>query len=215
MRRLLWQRIVPLCLFAILATSIGIESRGDDEHDADHASAPHDDSAGHADAGHNAAAHGDEHGDAGHHPDTSQPPIEPNRQMAELFVFSLVFFCLYLVVAKKFAWLPLIGGLDAREARVNRALAEAEAARMEATKLLADHQKHLDEVTEEVKAIIAKARTDAEQEKLRIVEEAEAETTAMRDRAIADIYAAREQALTGLDEQIESQVAAATEHVLG
>lgn len=214
MRRLLWQRVVPLCLIAIVAFSIGVDSRADDQHASEHPAPEHVEDGSEA-GDHEAAGHREGDGDASHHPDTSLPPITPNRQMAELFVFSLLFFCLYLVLAKKFAWLPLIGGLDAREARVNRALAEAEAARMEATKLLADHQKHLDEVTEQVKGIIAKARSDAEQEKMRIVAEAEEETTAMRDRAIADIHAAREEALMGLDEQIESQVAAATEHVLG
>lgn len=81
--------------------------------------------------------------------------------------------------------------------------------------MLADHKAHLDGVTEQVKEIIAKARSEAEQEKLRIVAEAEAEATAMRDRAIADIHAAREEALSGLDERIDAQVELASRHVLG
>jgi F-type H+-transporting ATPase subunit b len=148
----------------------------------------------------------------GEHVDYNRPPLTPH---IPLLVWSLVVFGLFLLAARKLAWAPLIRGLDSREARVNRALAAAEQARIDAAKLLADHKAHLDRVTEEVKEIIAKARTDAEHEKLRIIAEAEAEATAMRDQAIADIHAAREQALSGLDERIDAQVELASRHVLG
>jgi F-type H+-transporting ATPase subunit b len=148
----------------------------------------------------------------GEHVDYNRPPLTPH---IPLLVWSLVVFGLFLLAARKLAWTPLIRGLDSREARVNRALAEAEQARIDATKLLADHKAHLDRVTEEVQAIIAKARTDAEHEKLRIISEAEVEATALRDQAIADIHAAREEALAGLDERIDAQVELASRHVLG
>lgn len=222
MRRYIHPLSIAVGLFALVAIGLPGIVCGDDEATEDHGHSAGE-AHGHADGGHEHEddGHADtEHtdhaaGGGAHHPDTNQLPIFPNRAMGELFVFSLVFFCLYLVLAKRLAWQPLIAGLDARESRVNRALAEAEHARIEATKLLGDHQKHLDAVTEEVKEIIAQARGEAEQEKARIIAEAEAETTKMRDEAIAEIHAAREQALAGLDERIDSQVATATEHVLG
>lgn len=162
---------------------------------------------GHEDEAHGAAGHGGEG-----HVDYNQPPLDVH---IPLLVWSLIVFGVFLLVAKKLAWRPLIDGLDARESRVNRALAEAEAARVDAKKLLDDHKAHLDQVTEQVKEIIAKARVEAEQEKMRIVSEAETEATAMRDQAIADIHAAREEALAGLDERIDSQVELASRHVLG
>lgn len=166
----------------------------------------------HADLGDGA----DEHGDAAHggeeHVDYNFPPLIPQ---IPLLIWSLVVFGLFLVLAKKLAWVPLIQGLDSREARVNRALAEAEQARIAARQMLDDHKAHLDRVTDEVKEIIARARGEAEQEKLRIVAEAEAEATAIRDQAIADIHAAREQAFSGLDERIDAQVDLASRHVLG
>lgn len=183
------------------------------EHDYDHADGEADHhEEGHGEGGHGEGDHGDDHG-AGHGDvDYNRPPLNPEMP---LLIWSLVVFVGFLLLAKKMAWAPLIDGLNAREARVNQALADAEAARIEAQKLLADHQKHLDSVTEEVKEIVAKARTEAEQEKARIIAEAEAETTAMRDEAIADIHAAHEQALSEMDNQIDDQVAMATRHVLG
>ena len=53
------------------------------------------------------------------------------------------------------------------------------------------------------------------QEAVRKAREAEAEATALRDRAIADIHRARDQALVGLDERIDQQVELASRHVLG
>jgi len=180
------------------------EDHGDGAHDHGDAATGAD---GHGDAVHGDAAHGD-----GEHVDYNFPPLIPQ---IPLLIWSLVVFGLFLVLAKKLAWVPLIQGLDSREARVNRALAEAEQARIAARQMLDDHKAHLDRVTDEVKEIIAKARGEAEQEKLRIVAEAEAEATAIRDRAIADIHAAREQAFSGLDERIDAQVDLASRHVLG
>jgi F-type H+-transporting ATPase subunit b len=166
-----------------------------------------------------AASHGpgDAHAAAAdaHHPDTSMPPIVPNKAMGELFVFSLLFFWLFLYVAKRLAWRPLISGLDAREARVNRALHDAEAARVEAERLLAAHDARMAEVHEEVRGIVAAARKEAEAEKARIIAKADGDAAALRDRAIAEIEAARARALDDLHAQIDRQAAVATEHVLG
>jgi F-type H+-transporting ATPase subunit b len=207
-----WRSLLPLLLIASVATCGVTGVRADDGAGiadvAEHAGGAEDH---HAPVDHAAGdgAHGE------HHPDTNRPPIFPDRAMGELFVFSLVFFCLFLVVARKYAWLPMVAGLDSREARVNQALADAEAARVAALKLLDEHQKHLDQVTEQVKEIVAEARGEAEREKARIIAEAEAETTALRDQAIADIYEAQRQSLQGLDERIDVQVATATGKILG
>ncbi len=133
----------------------------------------------------------------------------------KLFVWSLGLFLLFVFVARKVAWGPMIQGLDAREARVNRALHDAEAARVEAEKLLADHDARMERVQGEVKEIVAAARKEAEAEKARIIAEADTETAAFRDQAIAEIEAAHRQAAEDLNSQIGQQVAMATEHVLG
>ncbi|MGD9854038.1 MAG: ATP synthase F0 subunit B [Planctomycetaceae bacterium] len=135
--------------------------------------------------------------------------------LTPLFFWSLGLFLLFLFVSRKVAWAPLIAGLDAREARVNRALHDAEAARVEAEKLLADHAARMDRVQEEVKGIVAAARKEAEAEKARIIAEADAAAAGMRDRAIAEIRQAHRLALDDLQSQIDRQADLATEHVLG
>lgn len=131
-----------------------------------------------------------------------------------LFCFSLLLFVAFLFVARRYVWTPLIGSLDAREARVNQALHDAEAARVEAEALLAQHQARIDQVQDEVKGIVAAARGEAEADKAKIIAQADQEASALRDQAIADIKQAHQQALDELASHIDAQVAVATDHVL-
>jgi F-type H+-transporting ATPase subunit b len=139
------------------------------------------------------------------------PPLVPD---VPLLVFSLVLFWVFLWAARRFAWLPLIRGLDAREGRVNRALAEADAARKMAEQLLHDHEVRMAGVTEQVKGIVAEARHQAEQTRASMIASAEAEAARIRDAAIADVQAARGQVLSELESILDSQVAEATEQIL-
>jgi len=204
-------------LVAVTAMGVGGSAvvRADDAHaaadDHDHGDHAHGGVDGEADHPAGEEPH-ETHGDDGHAVDYNKPPLEVDPR---LLVWSLVVFLGFVFLAKRMAWVPLIEGLDARESRVNRALADAEAARVQALALLDEHKARMDQVTEEVKEIIAKSRTEAEAEKTRVIAEAEQEATEMRDQAIADIQSAREEALSGVDGQIDSQVEMARKHVLG
>ncbi|MBD3672046.1 MAG: F0F1 ATP synthase subunit B [Planctomycetaceae bacterium] len=168
---------------------------GDDEHPA----GEHDD---------HAEAEGDHHGEE--HP--SGPPLSFR---ADLALWSFISFGLLILVLKTFAWGPLIDGLDNREAKFRNQLAEAEAARIQAEKMLKEHAAKLDAVQDEVKAIIDEARRDAEHTKNDIIEQAQKEAKATQDRAVHEIERSRDAALKELFDTMSSQVAAATEHVIG
>ena len=151
------------------------------------------------------------HGEGGDSHDTGVP-MKPK---ADLALWSLVVFLTFMFVLKKFAWKPLAEGLDAREQRIRGDIDAAEAARVKAEQMLADHAAKLEGVQEEVKEILAEARRDAEHTKNEIMAVAQGEAEATRDRALGDIERARDQALKDLFDQVSNQVAAATEHVLG
>lgn len=167
--------------------------------------------AGHAQPGAVEAPQGAGHGAINY----DEPPINPTPAMLQLFVFSLVLFGLFLLVSRSMIWKPLIQALDEREGRINVARSEAERANAEAARLLALHQAKMNEVEEQVKGIIAKARQQADVEKAQIIASAEAEAKALRDRALADIRQAREEAMAGLSATVDRQVGLATEHILG
>ncbi|NOX54031.1 MAG: F0F1 ATP synthase subunit B, partial [Planctomycetes bacterium] len=142
-------------------------------------------------------------------------PSAPLDFKTDLALWSVVTFVVFIVVLKKFAWGPLIEGLDKREARVRSELEEAEAARVKAQQLLAEHEERLAKVHDEVREIVAEARRDAEQTKNEILSQAQKEAEETRRRAIADIERARDDALKELFHVLSGQVIRATEHVLG
>jgi F-type H+-transporting ATPase subunit b len=134
---------------------------------------------------------------------------------ADLAVWSLITFLVFLFVLKKFAWGPLIEGLDKRETGVLDNIAAAEAARIKAEKMLAEHAAKLEKVQDEVREIIAEARRDAEHTKNDIMATAQKEAEATRVRAVQDIERARDQALDELFDHMGRSVRKATETVIG
>ncbi len=206
--------LVAASLGFVVAGSIRAES--DSAQQDGHSPSAHGAQAEHGAQGDHAAA-SDHGGQAGHHGDVDydQPPINPDRRMLELFLFSIVLFGAFVYGARKWIWAPLIQELDAREARVNQAHVHAQQAQAEAERLLEEHDAKMAEVREQVREIIGKARAEAEQEKAKIITEAEEQARQMKESAIADIHSAREQALQQLMDSIDQYVDLATEHVVG
>jgi F-type H+-transporting ATPase subunit b len=160
-------------------------------------------------------AHGD-HGHGAHlGENVSKETMDPSEWKGDLAIFSLIVFAgLFLVLYAK-AWPKISSALEEREAGIRRAIADAEKARIDSAEMLRQHQAKLDSVQEEVKAILAEARRDAEQTKNDIVASANTEATNIKNRAVADINLAKDQALHELFDKMADQVAAATTHVVG
>jgi F-type H+-transporting ATPase subunit b len=159
------------------------------------------------------------HAAGGHGPhigeDVSAAVKDPAEYRTDLAIFTLIVFGLLFAALYKSAWPKISTALEEREAGIRRAISDADAARLSAADMLKQHQAKLDAVQEEVKAILAEARRDAERTKADIMASAEAEATASKNRAIAEIDRAKGQALNELFDKMATQVAAATEHVIG
>lgn len=152
------------------------------------------------------------HGDpkpAAHEP---EGPITWDRDLA---LWSGVTFVLFLFVLGKLAWAPIVTGLDKREANIRGNIANAEAVRLKAESMLAEHASRMSKVQDEVREILAEARRDAERTKQEIVAEAQKEANASKQRAIVEIGRARDSAIKDVFDTMAAQVASATEHVLG
>lgn len=142
-------------------------------------------------------------------------PMTATKRDVDLAVWTLITFVVFLFVLKKFAWGPIIDGLDKRESSVLDNIAGAEAARIKAEKMLAEHAAKLDKVQEEVREILAEARRDAEHTKNDIIATAQKEADANRQRAVQEIQRARDQALDDLFNHMGRCVSEATEQVIG
>ncbi len=133
----------------------------------------------------------------------------------DLALWSLVVFLIFLFVLKKTAWRPLIEGLDKREAGIRAVIAEAEESRRKSQAALAEYEEKLHAAEQTVAEMVAEAKRDAERTSQDIVAKAQAEVESIRERAKEDIGRAKDAALTEVFSTVNSQVALATEHVLG
>jgi F-type H+-transporting ATPase subunit b len=139
----------------------------------------------------------------------------PLNFKADLAFWSGVTFVIFLFVLARFAWKPLITALDLREGKVRGDINAAEAARLKAEQMLAEHTKRMAQVQEEIRGLLAEARKDAEGLKQEIVGQAQKEAQAGRERAVQEIGRARDSALKDLFDVMANEVAQATQHVLG
>jgi len=155
----------------------------------------------------------------GHHAhigeEVSDHVKDPAHVQLDLAIFTLVVFGLLFVGLRAAAWPKISAALSAREEGIRRAISDAEKARIDAAEMIRQHQAKLDSVQEEVKAILAEARRDAEHTKNDIVASANTEATAIKNRAIAEIDRAKDQALHEVFGKLADQVAKATEQVVG
>jgi F-type H+-transporting ATPase subunit b len=139
----------------------------------------------------------------------------PLKFKTDLALWSAVTFVIFLFLLGRYAWKPLIAALDEREGKVRGDISAAESARLKAEQMLAEHSKRMAQVQEEIRGLLAEARKDAEGLKQEIVETAHKEAQNAKERAVQDISRARDSALKDLFDVMASEVAHATQHVLG
>lgn len=137
-------------------------------------------------------------------------PIAVTNVDPDLAFFTIVVFGLTLIVLWKFAWKPIMEGLDKREQAIADQIDAAKADAVKAEQTLKEYQDKLAAAAEEAKALLAEARQEAEHAKERILAEAKEAGDRERQRAIADIKAAKDQAVRDLAERsVDSAIALA------
>ena len=127
--------------------------------------------------------------------------MAPLELRFDLAIATLIIFLLLAAILAKFAWAPIAAGLDKREQTIAKQIADAEHASAMAAKQLQEYERKLAAATEEARAIVGQARQDAMTAKDKIVAEAQAAAAKERDRAVADITSAKNQALAEIAEK--------------
>ena len=132
-----------------------------------------------------------------------------------LMFWTLLIFLVLLVILARFAFKPLTAAVEAREHALEEAIRQANAARDDANKLLAEQTKALETARVEAQRVIAEGRVTGEklrnemleqtkQQQHELLERARAEIDTERKRAIADLRReAVELALAGASKVIE------------
>jgi F-type H+-transporting ATPase subunit b len=142
-----------------------------------------------------------EHDARAHHIGEPRDKVSPEDFKTDLAIWSFVVFLLLLAILWKFAWGPIMAGLDKREERIAEHIAAAERSHEDAKRMLADYERKLASSADEVRAIIDEARRDAEHTQQEILAKARADAQAERDRALREIETAKDQALKELGER--------------
>jgi F-type H+-transporting ATPase subunit b len=104
-----------------------------------------------------------------------------------LMVWTLVIFVVLAFILSKYAFGPITAAVAAREQALEDAISGAKRDREEAAKLLAEHRANLDASRGEAQKLIADARVAAERVRSELVEQTHAEQAAMLARARQEI----------------------------
>lgn len=131
--------------------------------------------------------------------DAPNPLNQMGLNRADLGIYTLLVFAILFFVLSKFAWKPIIQGLDKREALIRSAKDEAERSLAETAKLRADLEASKAAGAAEVKAMIDEARRDAEAVREQLKAEATRDIQTERDRLRREIEVAKDQALAEIN----------------
>lgn len=126
--------------------------------------------------------------------------VNPLVTEVDLAVWTLVIFVGLVAVLAKFAWKPIIDGLNLREQSIANNIDAADSAKSQALAQLQSYEDKLAGAQGEAAAMIAEAKQDAVAAKDKIMAEAAEEAQRTRDRALADIESAKNAAVRELAE---------------
>ena len=115
-------------------------------------------------------------------------------------IWTIVIFLGLLFVLGKFAWGPILDGLQQREEFIRSSLEEAKKDREAAEARLKEYEERLKEARAEATGIVEEGRRDAEVLRTRIEQEAREEGEKIRQRTLRDLDIAKETAVKELYE---------------
>lgn len=127
---------------------------------------------------------------------------------------TIAIFVVLVAVLSKYAWGPILAGLRAREEKIRKEIAEAEAARARAQATLEEYNRQLATAEQKVRELLNKAAADAETIAAQIRTHAQQEAEETREQAVKDIEAAREQALAEIYAQTADLATLVAEKIL-
>lgn len=128
-------------------------------------------------------------------------PLYDTSQGIITGIVTIVIFVVLVAILGKYAWGPILSGLKAREEKIRKDIADAEAARAKAEATLREYNQQLATAEQKVRDMLSQATKDAENLATQIRARAQQEAEETKERAIKDIDAARDQALSEIYQQ--------------
>jgi len=150
------------------------------------------------------AEHGEHHTEIGANPPPDVKPSDfesPAYFQKDLALWSVAVFGGLLFLLGKFAWKPIMDGLQKREQGIADLIAQTQRSNDEAKRMLVSYERRMAEASEEVRGLLEEARRDAETTKQAIVAEARKAAEDERNRAKHEIQLAKDDALSQIAEK--------------
>jgi F-type H+-transporting ATPase subunit b len=130
-----------------------------------------------------------------------------------LMIWTIICFAITFFVLRKLAFGPIQQVIDQRRERILRALQEADNARDEARKLLEEHKALLGKARGQAEEILAEARRVAEAQRERVKQETEADRQRRLEETRRQIEAETQRALDAIRREIADLALIAAEKV--
>ena len=136
------------------------------------------------------------------------PLVQPDPG---LFIWTILTFVVLVALLGKFAWGPLLGALDRRQAMITKSLDDAQKAKQELERLQQESTRIVTEARVEAEQIVSRSRSDAEQLREEIKQRSRAEAAAIVKTAEKQIQQETARALQQIrHEAVELSVAIAS-----
>jgi F-type H+-transporting ATPase subunit b len=116
-------------------------------------------------------------------------------------IWTVVSFCLLLIVLWRLAWKPLLTALQSREEYIQKQIKDAEKVKVDAQDVLKGYRDKLAEAEQEGRAIVSRHVKQAEQDAHDLTEKARNDIEAMKLKLETDIQRAQREAQKELLEQ--------------
>ena len=130
-------------------------------------------------------------------------------------IWTVVVFFVLLFVLRKWAWKPIIDGLQAREDGIKKNIEDAAKSREEAEELLEKYRAQLDDARKEAQKLIGEASTRAELLHVEKKKEVENEARAIIEKAKSEIELERQKVAQELRREVVEIAIAAASKVIG
>lgn len=134
--------------------------------------------------------------------DTDEVEQDLFGKAVDLGVWTLIVFLVLLFVLSKFAWKPMMQGLEHRERAIHSALQEAQRAREEAARLRAQLEEQQRQANDEARKILDEARRAAERTTQEMLAEAHKKVQAEHERLQREMDLAYDRAKRDLQTQV-------------
>ena len=129
-------------------------------------------------------------------------------------LFTLLIFAGLVALLGKFAWGPIVDGLQKREDKIRADVEGAERARLEAEKARKDYQAEMAGAEQRVRDLMAQAQADGQRLATRIKMDAQNDAEEIKERAKAEIEQTRRDAVEDVRREAAELATAVAEKIL-